>query len=140
MLCQRTISRFVEWTSFDDKLQFVDEPVEIMDREVKQLRRSRVLIFKEVNKARGARDTLVVVILEVNSIKDLVALHIWGKPEESVANVEQACAKFGKAKELDVPKDILERNIKRASDKGQETYIEKLYEVYGYAGTELCGW
>ncbi|GJT92005.1 reverse transcriptase domain-containing protein [Tanacetum coccineum] len=33
----------------------------------------------EVNKARGARDTLVVVILEVNSIKDLVALHIWGK-------------------------------------------------------------
>ncbi|GJW79004.1 hypothetical protein Tco_0140686 [Tanacetum coccineum] len=34
---------------------------------------------EEVNKARGARDTLVVVILEVNSIKDLVALHIWGK-------------------------------------------------------------
>ncbi|GJZ98516.1 putative reverse transcriptase domain-containing protein [Tanacetum coccineum] len=27
---------------FDDKLQFVEEPVEIMDREVKQLRRSRV--------------------------------------------------------------------------------------------------
>lgn len=34
-----------------------------------------------------------------------------------------------KAKELDVPKDILERNIKRASDKGQEDYIEKVYEV-----------
>ncbi|GJV80710.1 hypothetical protein Tco_1516580, partial [Tanacetum coccineum] len=31
---------------FDDKLQFVEEPVEIMDREVKQLRRSRVPIFK----------------------------------------------------------------------------------------------
>ncbi|GJU37921.1 putative reverse transcriptase domain-containing protein [Tanacetum coccineum] len=31
---------------FDDKLQFVEEPVEIMDREVKQLRQSRVLIFK----------------------------------------------------------------------------------------------
>ncbi|GKC30827.1 putative reverse transcriptase domain-containing protein [Tanacetum coccineum] len=31
---------------FDDKLQFVEEPVEIMDREVKQLRRSHVPIFK----------------------------------------------------------------------------------------------
>lgn len=36
-----------------------------------------------------------------------------------------------KAKELDVPKEILERNIKRASEKGQESYIEKLYEVNG---------
>lgn len=34
-----------------------------------------------------------------------------------------------KAKELDVPKEIVERNIKRASEKGQEAYIEKFYEV-----------
>ncbi|KAI3935771.1 hypothetical protein MKX01_032955 [Papaver californicum] len=34
-----------------------------------------------------------------------------------------------KAKELDVPKDILERNIKRASEKGQE--------VYGYGGVGM---
>jgi len=34
-----------------------------------------------------------------------------------------------KAKELDVPKDIVERNIKRATEKGQEAYIEKVYEV-----------
>lgn len=34
-----------------------------------------------------------------------------------------------KAKELDVPKDIVERNIKRATEKGQEAYIEKIYEV-----------
>ncbi|GKF06694.1 putative reverse transcriptase domain-containing protein, partial [Tanacetum coccineum] len=31
---------------FDDKLQFVEEPVEIMDRKVNQLRRSHVLIVK----------------------------------------------------------------------------------------------
>ncbi|GKE45135.1 putative reverse transcriptase domain-containing protein [Tanacetum coccineum] len=31
---------------FDDKLQFIEEPVEIMDREVKQLRQSRVPIVK----------------------------------------------------------------------------------------------
>jgi len=34
-----------------------------------------------------------------------------------------------KAKELDVPKEIVERNIKKASEKGQEAYIEKIYEV-----------
>ncbi|GKG19448.1 hypothetical protein Tco_0376547, partial [Tanacetum coccineum] len=31
---------------FDDKLQFVEEPVEIMDCEVKRLRKSRVTIVK----------------------------------------------------------------------------------------------
>ncbi|GKB58033.1 hypothetical protein Tco_0914219 [Tanacetum coccineum] len=31
---------------FDDKLQFIKEPVKIMDRKVKQLRRSRVPIVK----------------------------------------------------------------------------------------------
>lgn len=42
-----------------------------------------------------------------------------------------------KAKELDVPKEILERNIKRASEKGQEAYIEKFYEVYGFGGVTI---
>lgn len=42
-----------------------------------------------------------------------------------------------KAKELDVPKEIIERNIKRASEKGQETFIEKIYEVYGYGGVGI---
>ncbi|GJZ87441.1 putative reverse transcriptase domain-containing protein [Tanacetum coccineum] len=31
---------------FDDKLNFIEEPVEIMDREVKQLKQSRILIVK----------------------------------------------------------------------------------------------
>ncbi|GJR52364.1 hypothetical protein Tco_1402885 [Tanacetum coccineum] len=39
---------------FDDKHQFVEEPVEIMDREVKRLRKSRVHIFKvRWNSRRG---------------------------------------------------------------------------------------
>ncbi|GKC05578.1 putative reverse transcriptase domain-containing protein, partial [Tanacetum coccineum] len=39
---------------FDDKLQFVEEPIEIMDREVKQLRHSRVPIIKvRWNSKRG---------------------------------------------------------------------------------------
>ncbi|GJV40368.1 hypothetical protein Tco_1418808 [Tanacetum coccineum] len=39
---------------FDDKLQFVEEPVKIMDREIKQLSRSRVPIVKfRWNSRRG---------------------------------------------------------------------------------------
>nr|GEZ93472.1 putative reverse transcriptase domain-containing protein [Tanacetum cinerariifolium] len=43
---------------FDDKLQFVEEPVEIMDHEVKQLRTSRVPIVKvRWNSRRGPEFT-----------------------------------------------------------------------------------
>nr|GFC43529.1 putative reverse transcriptase domain-containing protein [Tanacetum cinerariifolium] len=43
---------------FDDKLQFMEEPVEIMDREVKQLRNNRVSIFKvQWNSRRGPKFT-----------------------------------------------------------------------------------
>jgi len=31
----------------------------------------------------------------------------------------------------------LERNIKRASEKGQDTYTEKVYEVYGFGGVGM---
>eukprot|EP00197_Chlamydomonas_leiostraca_P013594 CAMPEP_0202859040 /NCGR_PEP_ID=MMETSP1391-20130828/1330_1 /ASSEMBLY_ACC=CAM_ASM_000867 /TAXON_ID=1034604 /ORGANISM="Chlamydomonas leiostraca, Strain SAG 11-49" /LENGTH=269 /DNA_ID=CAMNT_0049538041 /DNA_START=62 /DNA_END=871 /DNA_ORIENTATION=- len=39
------------------------------------------------------------------------------------------------ARELGVPKDIIERNVKRASDKSQADYQEVTYEAYGPAGT-----
>nr|GFA94633.1 putative reverse transcriptase domain-containing protein [Tanacetum cinerariifolium] len=43
---------------FDDKLQFVEEPVEIMDHEVKRLRNSHVLIVKvRWNSRRGPEFT-----------------------------------------------------------------------------------
>ncbi|GJQ99066.1 putative reverse transcriptase domain-containing protein [Tanacetum coccineum] len=43
---------------FDDKLHFVEEPVEIMDREVKRLKRSRILIVKvRWNSRRGPEFT-----------------------------------------------------------------------------------
>ncbi|CAI9759641.1 unnamed protein product [Fraxinus pennsylvanica] len=46
-------------------------------------------------------------------------------------------ALFEKAKELDVPKEIIDCNIKRASEKGQEASIEKVYEVYGCGGVGI---
>ncbi|PUZ65145.1 hypothetical protein GQ55_3G199400 [Panicum hallii var. hallii] len=42
-----------------------------------------------------------------------------------------------KARELDIPREILERNIKRASEKDQDTYTEKVYEVYGFGGVGM---
>ncbi|GKB11996.1 hypothetical protein Tco_0845919 [Tanacetum coccineum] len=43
---------------FDDKLHFVEEPVEIMDRKVKQLKQSRILIIKvRWNSRRGPEFT-----------------------------------------------------------------------------------
>ncbi|KAK4838615.1 hypothetical protein QYF36_015089 [Acer negundo] len=42
-----------------------------------------------------------------------------------------------KFKELGVHKEILEHNIKRATEKGQEAYVEKIYEVYGYGGVSM---
>ncbi|KAJ3670977.1 hypothetical protein LUZ60_008403 [Juncus effusus] len=42
-----------------------------------------------------------------------------------------------KARALEVPKDFVERNIKRASEKDQETFIEKIYEVYGFGGVGM---
>nr|GEZ08492.1 hypothetical protein [Tanacetum cinerariifolium] len=42
----------------DDKLHFIEEPVEIMDREVKQLKKSRIPIFKvQWNSRRGPKYT-----------------------------------------------------------------------------------
>nr|GFB37383.1 putative reverse transcriptase domain-containing protein [Tanacetum cinerariifolium] len=42
----------------DDKLNFIEEPVEIMDREVKRLKQSRILIFKRCwNFRRGPEFT-----------------------------------------------------------------------------------
>nr|GFC70975.1 putative reverse transcriptase domain-containing protein [Tanacetum cinerariifolium] len=43
---------------FDDKLQFVEEPIEIVDREVKRLKRSRISLVKILwNSKRGPEFT-----------------------------------------------------------------------------------
>ncbi|GKD39253.1 hypothetical protein Tco_1259460 [Tanacetum coccineum] len=48
----------VEEIHIDDKLRFVEEPVEILDREVKRLRRSRIPIIKvRWNSKRGPEFT-----------------------------------------------------------------------------------
>lgn len=42
-----------------------------------------------------------------------------------------------KAKEYNVPSDIIERNIKKASNSDQQDYFEMIYELYGYGGVGI---
>ncbi|KAJ7524998.1 hypothetical protein O6H91_17G031500 [Diphasiastrum complanatum] len=41
------------------------------------------------------------------------------------------------AREFNVPKDIIDRNIKKASEKGQQNFVESTYEVYAFGGVGL---
>ncbi|GJW28746.1 hypothetical protein Tco_0045621 [Tanacetum coccineum] len=51
-------STLINGLHFDDKLQFVEEPVEIMDREVKRLKQSRIPLVKvRWNSRRGPEFT-----------------------------------------------------------------------------------
>lgn len=42
-----------------------------------------------------------------------------------------------KAREVNVPNDIIERNIKKASSADQADYVEMTYELYGHGGVGL---
>ncbi|GJU76742.1 hypothetical protein Tco_1273812 [Tanacetum coccineum] len=59
--CQEVSCRRTPYRSglhFDDKLQFVEEPIEITDREVKRLKRSRIPLVKvRWNSKRGPEFT-----------------------------------------------------------------------------------
>ncbi|XP_021715195.1 LOW QUALITY PROTEIN: probable transcriptional regulatory protein At2g25830 [Chenopodium quinoa] len=80
---------------------------------------------------KGAQD-LKKAKLYAKIGKEVVSAVKKGGPNP--ASNTALAAVFKKAKELDVPKEIVERNIKKASEKGQEAFIEKVYEVYGYGG------
>ncbi|OAY82150.1 putative transcriptional regulatory protein [Ananas comosus] len=88
-------------------------------------------------KIAGRKDAQNLKKMKRNSKigKEIVAAIKKGGPNPS-SNTNLATI-LEKARELDIPKEIVERNIKKASEKGQETYIEKFYEVYGFGGVGM---
>ncbi|XP_062163181.1 probable transcriptional regulatory protein At2g25830 isoform X2 [Alnus glutinosa] len=83
---------------------------------------------------KGAQDAKKAKLYSRIGKEVVSAVKKWGP--NPISNTALA-AILEKAKELDVPKEILDRNIKKASEKGQEAYIEKIYEVYGYGGASM---
>ncbi|GJZ71997.1 putative reverse transcriptase domain-containing protein [Tanacetum coccineum] len=58
VLCDEPLAVLLDGLHFDDKLQFVEEPIEITDREVKRLKRSRIPLVKvRWNSRRGPEFT-----------------------------------------------------------------------------------
>ncbi|PKA57245.1 putative transcriptional regulatory protein [Apostasia shenzhenica] len=88
-------------------------------------------------KIAGRKDAQNVKKMKRNSKigKEIVSAIKKGGPNPS-SNTALA-AVLEKARELDVPKEIVERNIKKASEKSQEAFIEKFYEVYGFGGVGM---
>ncbi|GKB75509.1 hypothetical protein Tco_0942404 [Tanacetum coccineum] len=59
----------LEGLHVDDKLRFVEEPVEIMDREVKRLKQSRIPIVKlEVNTVRLKKLVLLAEVSDASRV------------------------------------------------------------------------
>lgn len=42
-----------------------------------------------------------------------------------------------KAKDANLPNDVIDRNIKKASSKDQQDYLEMTYELYGFGGVGI---
>ncbi|KAK8949232.1 putative transcriptional regulatory protein [Platanthera zijinensis] len=96
-----------------------------------------VLMGRRSCKIAGRKDAQNLKKMKRNSRigKEIVSAIKKGGPNPSSNTV--LAAVLEKARELEVPKEIVERNIKKASDKGQEAFIEKFYEVYGFGGVGM---
>ncbi|KAF3335073.1 putative transcriptional regulatory protein [Carex littledalei] len=110
-------------------------------RYVQSVRRFRasepVYMGRRSCKIAGRKDAQNLKKMKRNSKigKEIVVAVKKGGPNPSSNMVLAAILE--KARALDVPKEIVERNIKRASEKGQDTFIEKVYEVYGFGGVGM---
>lgn len=63
------------------------------------------------------------------------AVKVGGGPDPKVNTRLRAA--ILKAREANVPNDIIERNIKKAASADQADYIEMTYELYGYGGVGI---
>jgi YebC/PmpR family DNA-binding regulatory protein len=68
-------------------------------------------------------------------IKEIItAVSLGGPDDKSNARLKLA---LQKAKAVNVPKETIERNIKKASSSSSMAYFEITYEIYGYGGVGL---
>ena len=68
------------------------------------------------------------------SAKEIISAVKLGGPDRSSPRLRLA---IQKAKDNNVPNEIIERNIKKASSADQANYDELTYEIYGHGGVGL---
>nr|GEU84040.1 putative ribonuclease H-like domain-containing protein [Tanacetum cinerariifolium] len=78
---------------FNDKLHFLEEPLEIMDQEVKWLKRSRILIVKELLGSLHPKWRAKVTMIE--ELKDLTSLSLDELIENMFESIDEECLTFG---------------------------------------------
>jgi YebC/PmpR family DNA-binding regulatory protein len=66
--------------------------------------------------------------------KEIISAVKLGGPDKSSPRLRLA---LQKAREANVPNDIIDRNIKKASSADQADYTEITYELYGYGGVGI---
>ncbi len=69
------------------------------------------------------------------SAKEIISAVRMGGPDLK-ANPRLRLA-IQKAKSLNVPNDVIERNIKKASDPNTEDFVSVTYEIYGHGGVGI---
>lgn len=69
------------------------------------------------------------------SAKEIISAVKTGGPDPK-ANPRLRLA-IQKAKTVNVPNDVIERNIKKASDPNTEDFVSVTYEIYGHGGVGL---
>ncbi|GJW61735.1 hypothetical protein Tco_0111070 [Tanacetum coccineum] len=107
----------LEGIHIDDKLQFLEEPIEIMEREIKRLKQSRIPLIK-VNEARGAKDTLGILF--------------WGSVTDSVMSSASSAVTYTSVYTDSEPGRVFWGADEELSDGGSPRVI-----VYGYDGLPM---
>ncbi|KAJ4821212.1 YebC-like protein [Rhynchospora pubera] len=143
-LIQRSTLSSLKNPSLIRRIEFLElglQCVRVGVSDVQQVRQLRafepVCMGRRSCKIAGRKDAQNLKKMKRNSKigKEIVAAIKKGGPSPSSNTVLAAI--LDKARALDVPKEIIERNIKKASEKGQDTFIEKVYEVYGFGGVGM---
>ncbi|KAJ4768471.1 YebC-like protein [Rhynchospora pubera] len=143
-LIQRSTLSSLKNPSLIRRIEFLElglQCVRVVVSDAQQVRQFRafqpVFMGRRSCKIAGRKDAQNLKKMKRNSKigKEIVAAIKKGGPSPSSNTVLAAI--LDKARALDVPKEIIERNIKKASEKGQDTFIEKVYEVYGFGGVGM---
>lgn len=83
---------------------------------------------------KGAQDAKKAKLYGKIGKQIISAVKIGGP---NVASNSALAVLLAQARFFDVPKDILDRNIKKATEKGQADFAELNYEVYGLGGVGI---